>query len=118
MIGPKIADSLFRDKDKEEMAKGLYQNAILPVHSLIQQDEYDKAVETYYVMTLMLVNYYGLKHEYNEIKDQDYGYLTSEFDPKISGYGMKKIKKKGLNKRYFKGVSFFLALKCIFSMNN
>ena len=94
VIGPKIADSLFHDKDKEEMAKGLYQNAILPVHSLIQQEDYDKAVETYYVMTLMLVNYYGLKHEYNEIKDQDYGYLTSEFDPKISGHGMKKIKKK------------------------
>lgn len=94
VIGPKIANALFHDKDREEMAKGLYQNAILPVHRFILEENYDKAVETYYVMTLMLVNYYGFKREYNEIKDQDYGYSSLEFNPKISGHGMKKVKRK------------------------
>ena len=73
------------------MALGLYQNVLVPVANLISEKEYDKAVEKYYVMTLMLVNYYGLKHDYNDIKDDDYGYQS--FDPSVSGHGRKLERK-------------------------
>ena len=41
-------------------------------------------------MTLALINYYGLKHEYNNDKDNDYGYL--EFNPKTAGHGRVRVK--------------------------
>ena len=91
VIGPKLADCIRNDKDKEKMALGLYQNVLVPVANLISEKEYDKAVEKYYVMTLMLVNYYGLKHDYNDIKDDDYGYQS--FDPSVSGHGRKLERK-------------------------
>lgn len=90
VIGPKLADCIRNDKDKNEMAKGLYQNVLLPVHQDIQDNNYNAAVEKYYLMTLMLINYYGLKHVYNNIKDNDYGY--DNFEPSLAGHG--RVKKK------------------------
>lgn len=90
VIGPKIACCLMHDNDRQEMAQGLYQNILLPVNELINQQEYDKAVEAYYIMTLSLVNYYGLKHEYNDAKDNNYGY--KEFNQQTAGHGLKKVK--------------------------
>lgn len=95
VIGPIVANALMNDKDRQEMAQGLYQYAILPISKLIDQKEYDKAVENYYLMTLMLVNYYGLKHEYNNIKDRDYDYL--EFNPTIAGHGRKRVKENNVS---------------------
>lgn len=89
VIGPMIADALIQDKDKNQMALGIYQNAILPINELINQKDYEKAVEKYYIMTLMLVNYYGLKSEYNSIKDNNYGYQQNEFVPYLAGHGRK-----------------------------
>ena len=85
VVGPELADCIRNDKDREMMAKGLYENALLPIRKLILNNEYDKAVEKYYIMTLMLVSYYGLKHEYNSAKDQDYG--CQEFHPDMAGHG-------------------------------
>jgi hypothetical protein len=90
VIGPKIVDAILNDKDKKQMALGLYQYSLLPINDLISKREYDKAVETYYLTTLMLINYYGLKHEYNHIRDNDYYY--EEFKAKEAGHGYKKIK--------------------------
>ena len=39
VIGPKLADCIRNDKDKEEMALGLYQNVLLPVADLISEKE-------------------------------------------------------------------------------
>lgn len=94
VIGPMVADALVNDKDRDKIASVLYQDVILPVHLLIQKSDYEKAVESYYVMTLMLVNYYGLKHEYNDLKDKNYGYSSVEFDPAYAGHGRRRIKEK------------------------
>lgn len=90
VIGPKLADCIRQDKDREVMANGLYKNVLVPVSQLVNDKDYDKAVETYYVMTLMLINYYGLKHQYNAIKDDNYGY--DDFEPSKAGHG--RVKKK------------------------
>ena len=70
--GPMIADAILNDKDKVAMATGLYQNVLVPIHELLLLKDYDQAVEKYYLMTLMLIQYYGLKHVYNCLKDVDY----------------------------------------------
>lgn len=91
VIGPVLADALVNDKERHAMAAGLYQHAILPIHQLIQKQEVDRAVEAYSVMTLMLVNYYGLKHSYNQIKEVGYDYL--DFCPKQAGHGKKYVRR-------------------------
>lgn len=90
VIGPVLAEKIWNDKNRKEIASGLYQNVLLPVHNLISDKNYEKAVEYYYIMTLMLVNYYGLKHNYNEIKEKDYNY--KDFEPTKAGHGRRKIK--------------------------
>lgn len=89
-IGPKLADCIQNDKDKFEMATGLYNNIILPISNLIEKKDYDNACNKYNIMTLALINYYGLKHEYNNAKDNDYGY--QKFDAKQAGHGKRKVK--------------------------
>ena len=90
-IGPKIADALFLDKDAKKMAQGIYDIALVPINELILDKEYDKACEKYYLLTLSLINYYGLKHDYNDDKDNDL--YSREFDVKLSGHGRKYVKK-------------------------
>ena len=91
VIGPILADCIKIDPQREIMADGLYNNALVPIHELVNNKEYDKAVEKYYLMTLMLIKYYGLKHIYNSVKDDDYGYKS--FDPSVSGHGRKLERK-------------------------
>jgi len=92
IVGPILADCIINDKDKTKMAAFLYYHVLIPISNRIIQKNYDDAVEKYYLMTLSLVNYYGIKHQYNGIK-KDKNYLNYEFDPKTSGHGLKKIKK-------------------------
>lgn len=94
VIGPQLAICLAADKDNKLIAQGLYDNILLPITELIDQKENDKAVELYYLMTLSLVNYYGLKHEYNSIKENNYGYEQEEFEPKTAGHGKKRVRKQ------------------------
>lgn len=91
VIGPIIADCILNDKEKEQMTQSLYQKAIIPINDLINKKEYDKAVEAYYLMTLLLVNYYGLKRQYNNIKDNNYN--DYDFNPQNAGHGLKRAKK-------------------------
>ena len=91
-IGPVIAGCIYNDKDKEKMADGLYSNALLPISNLVVSKEYDKACERYYLMTLALINYYGLKHYYNDVVSNDYGYGNEEIDRHLSGHGKKQVK--------------------------
>ena len=59
-----------KDKNKKEISSGLYQNALKNIHQSILQEDYDKAVEKYYIMTLMLIQYYHLNLSYNQIKKE------------------------------------------------
>ena len=92
-IGPVIADSLYHDKDREKMAKGIYDIALVPISNLVKQKKYDEAVEKYHVMTLCLINYYGLKHGYNYEKDN--GIYEIDFVAEKAGHGKRLIKKYG-----------------------
>ncbi len=89
-IGPRIADCLWCDKDAKQMAKGIYNTALVPINQMIINKEYDKACEKYYLLTLSLINYYGLKHDYNH--DKDSGLYEKDFDIKKSGHGRKLVK--------------------------
>ncbi len=89
-IGPIIADKLRRDKDRENVAKVIYNNGLLPINESLNNNEYDKACEKYYVMTLLLINYYGLKHVYNLGKDS--GEYYKNFEVVTSGHGKKLVR--------------------------
>lgn len=87
VIGPMLVDCISNDNDKEKLATCLYNNVMGKINTQIKQKQYDEAVESYYIMTLSLINYYGLKHEYNQIKDNNYEY--TDFDPKTAGHGLR-----------------------------
>ena len=89
-IGPRIADAIWTDKDAVKMANGIYNISLLPINEMIKNKEYDKACEKYYLLTLSLINYYGLKHDYNF--DKDNGLYEKDFDVKVSGHGRRLIK--------------------------
>lgn len=105
VIGLMLVDCIVNDCDKEKIATSLYDNAMKKINSQIKEKKYDEAVESYYLMTLKLINYYGLKHEYNQIKDNDYGYTN--FNPKTAGHGY-KVKRKNIqpNQKLANNVSF------------
>lgn len=90
-VGPVVGDAICNDKEKNKMAKAIYNSFLMPINKLIKQEKYDEACERYYVMTLGLINYYGLKHEYNEHTDNNYGYNKNEIDIKNSGHGKVRI---------------------------
>lgn len=89
-IGPIIADCIWCDKDAEQMANGIYDIALVPISQMIENKEYDKACEKYYLLTLSLINYYGLKHKYNH--DKDLGLYEKDFDINKSGHGKRLVK--------------------------
>lgn len=92
VIGPFIANKLLEDQDKEKIAETVYDHVLTPISKLVENKEYSKAVEAYYQMTLMFVNYYGMKKPYNYIADRDYGYKKGQFNPKTAGHGTKRKK--------------------------
>ena len=94
-IGPIVADKLRNDENKEKISEILYEKVLTPISELVSNKEYDKAVEKYYLMTLLMINYYKLKHDYNSIKENDYNY--DSFDPKKAGHGKKLILKESNN---------------------
>lgn len=89
-IGPVIADRLYKDKDREKMAKGLYDIALVKINNLIKDKKYDEACEKYHIMTLSLINYYGLKHVYNLGKDS--GEYSRDFNAETAGHGRKLVR--------------------------
>lgn len=92
-IGPVIADKLIKDNDRTKMADGLYNNALVLISDQIEKKDYTKAINNYMVMTLMLINYYGLKSAYAKSSDKDYDYKDGEFDRKVAGHGKRRIRK-------------------------
>lgn len=90
-VGPVVGDAIYKDEDRIKLSLVLYNNILKPINELIKQEKYDEACEQYYVMTLKLINYYGLKHDYNLHVDNNYGYGQDEIDIKNSGHG--KVRK-------------------------
>ncbi len=91
-IGPVIAFKLLTDKDNKKIAEALYNNVLTTISDLVKEQKNDEAVEKYKVMTLLLINYYGLKRNYNHEVDNNYHY--NDFDAKKAGHGYQPIKKK------------------------
>ena len=91
-IGPVIASKLRKDNNREDIASTIYTKALLPINDLLKNKEYDKACEKYYIMTLLLINYYNLKHVYNLGKDS--GNYAVDFELETAGHGRKLIKNK------------------------
>ena len=91
-IGPVIANKLNEDNNRESIASAIYNNALIPIDNLLKDKKYDEACEKYYLMTLLLINYYGLKHLYNISKDSnDY---SRDFESNTSGHGKRLVKVK------------------------
>ena len=92
VIGPIIAENLMKDENKEKIAETVYEHVLTPIASLVEAGENDKAVEAYYQMTLLFINYYGMLRPYNYISEHDFGYKKVEFDQKTAGHGIKSKK--------------------------
>ncbi|MBR3161888.1 MAG: hypothetical protein IKF19_04075 [Bacilli bacterium] len=90
-VGPVISNCIINDDNRIDMARGLYENALIRINKLIKCEQYDEACEAYYIMTLFLINYYRLKHPYNQLVDNNYGYIEDEFDRKTAGHGKRKV---------------------------
>lgn len=86
VIGPIIANKLINDSEKELFTPVLY-SALSNITKLIDKEYYELAIEKYRVMTLLLINRYNLKHLFNYIVDNNFGYSDNEFDPAIAGHG-------------------------------
>lgn len=93
-VGPVLAEKLFRDKDREQIAETVYDYVLTPITELINEGKNEEAIEAYRDMTLLFINYYGLKHPYNELVQKGYEYES--FDPFTAGHG---IKTKKMNKK-------------------
>ena len=90
-IGPVIANSILNDSESEKMASNVYSNMILPIVLLIENKEYDRAVSNYEKMTLSLVDCYGYREYFENLKNNNYGYIDNEFELKMSGHGKRKV---------------------------
>lgn len=88
VIGPLLALSIAIDKNSKKISTVIYEDILTPISKLINDEQYEIAIEKYYLMTLMLINYYGLKRTYNNIKDNHYYY--EDFNPTTAGHGKKK----------------------------
>jgi len=87
IIGPKIAEALYNDPLKDKIAKIYFENSIIPITLLINNKEYDKAINLYSKMTLNLKNFYSINNISISVED------INNADIEKSGHG-KYIQKK------------------------
>ena len=84
IIGPTISKSINLDKDRFTMANYLYETFLKPIAALVDDNKDLEAIEKYRIMTLALINYYGIKKVYNNIN-----YDIPNFKPETAGHGRK-----------------------------
>lgn len=70
-IRPVIAQCMILDKNKIKLANGLYP-ILEDITKKIDDKNYEQAITNYQVMALSLINYYNLKHTFNNLKDNNY----------------------------------------------
>ena len=92
IVGPMIANELMKDENKEKIAEVVYDHVLTPISELVEKGENDKAVEAYYQMTLLFINYYGYLNSYNYLAEHDFGFKEGEFDQATAGHGIKSPK--------------------------
>lgn len=69
-IGPKIANAIENDNDKE-LCCLLYEEKLKPISVMIKEEKYDNAVESYKQMTNGLKVYYNIKENLEKCDDYD-----------------------------------------------
>lgn len=89
-IGPVIVENLVNDSEKEIITPKLY-SILERITRLIDKCKNKHAVEKYRQMTLLLIHKYGLENEYDEMKNNGYGYTNDNFDPDSAGHGIRLI---------------------------
>lgn len=94
VIGPIIADCIVNEKDNEQIVKDTYHKSIIPIYYLIYHQKYEEAIQRYQLMTRLLIDYYGLNEQYQEIKNNNYNY--PDFIPEKSGHGKRRAKSIGI----------------------
>jgi len=82
IIGPIISNKIANDNDKEIMSNYLYNTFLIPISNFLEDRNDEKAIESYKIMTLSLINYYGIKKIYNNMN-----YNITNFNPKTAGQG-------------------------------
>lgn len=87
IIGPKISEVLNNDPLKEKVAKMFFERDIIPIVNLINSNEYEKAINAYWMMTTTLKNFYGINNFSISID------LIENADIEKSGHGIYKQKK-------------------------
>lgn len=90
VIGPIIADCIINEKDNEQIVKDTYHKSIIPIYYLIYHQKYEEAINRYQLMIQLLIDYYGLNEQYQEIKNNNYNY--PDFIPEKSGHGKRRAK--------------------------
>lgn len=76
-VGPKIAESLYSDYQKDnddELALSLYNNYIVPTAGLVVKKDYEQAVLKYQEMTRLLEEHYKIFA--NDVVPKNYDYTT------------------------------------------
>ena len=58
VVGPIIADYLYKDNFREVIADSMLYNYILPCYKLIKEGNYEEAADKYIEMTYTLINFY------------------------------------------------------------
>ena len=92
IIGPIISSKISSDKDREIIAKYLYNAFLTPITENINNKEHSKAIKSYKTMTLYLINHYNLINTYILMHNYNKHNLNSNFNPKTAGHGKKLIK--------------------------
>lgn len=58
VIGPRIANAIMEDPNKEDVANKIFENQIIPIVSDIEDMQYNTAIKKYENMTRILKDYY------------------------------------------------------------
>lgn len=86
IIGPKIAEAISNDPLKKEIASKYFNGYILDIAVLIEEKQFEEAVNLYVKMTNELKNFYGINNTVSNIE-------IDAADIKESGHGIYKVKK-------------------------
>lgn len=65
IVGPIIADKLYKDNFREVIAESMYYDYIIPCHELIKEGKYLEAADKYIEMTYTLVDFYMSENKKN-----------------------------------------------------
>jgi len=72
MIGPSIAKAIELDENNKQLSSGLYNNNLSEICKAIMCGEENMAVDSYLSMTSGLIDYYGLREEYDNLDRSSY----------------------------------------------